>query len=96
MGQSICIEGVKPPDGKWKKMKGAYDACVSAGIDVPIEVLRFFGHSPPLDPLGVVLSLNCGGIDAIEKLNEEMKDGFVVDLKKLDPDIRYLRFYVSY
>ena len=87
------IIGFKLPDTKFKKMKGVYDACVKAGINVPDEVMCYFQDEPP-DDNGVIIELNKHL--AVKKYNTEMKDGFDVDLTKLDPDIKVLRFYHSY
>lgn len=39
----MTLEGVKPPNAKFIKMKAIYDACQEGEINVPQEVLKFFG-----------------------------------------------------
>ena len=87
------IVGFKPPDDQFKKMKGVYDACVKAGINVPDEVMEFFNDEPP-DDSGVAVELDKH--KAVKEYSAEMQDGFELDLIKLDPNIKLIRFYHSY
>jgi len=47
MGMSSHVVGFVPVDEQYEKMKKVYDTCVEAGVDVPSEVEKFFGYSPP-------------------------------------------------
>ena len=93
MSMSTTVVGIKPPDIKWKKMKEVYDACMSAQVDIPDEVDRFFGGEKP-DEKGVVVSLR-GHICCV-KWQAEMEEGFEVNLNHLPEDISIIRFYNSY
>ena len=99
MSMSYRIEGYKPVDAKWTQMKQAYDACVSAGVEVPKEVMHFFNYEPPAAE-GVMIELGRSGNVTFRKgitpLNQQYCDGYVVDLKELDPEIRILKFVISY
>lgn len=92
MSMSTHVVGFKPPDDKWKAMKAVYDACVAAGVVVPEDVQNFFGWTPP-DEAGVE-------VDERKLPLKEWKDrsrqGFELDVTKLDPDIKIVRFYNSW
>lgn len=36
------VYAIRVPDETWKKMKAVRDACVAAGINVPLEVQSYF------------------------------------------------------
>ena len=94
MSSSMHIEGVKPPGTKWLHMKKIWDACNEGGVDAPKEVMEFFDYSPP-DEIGVVVDEKGLG-DAVSRSDKEMTDGYVIDLSKLNKDIKYLRVYMAY
>lgn len=54
---NMMVEAYRPPDEKWQAMRDAYNACVSAGVPVPPEVVRFFGDSGAPDDRGIVVRL---------------------------------------
>ncbi len=93
MSMNSHVYGIKPADEKWEWMKKVYDSCVSAGIDPPVEVTKFFNYESP-DDKGVIVEIE--KTNAVEKYNEEMREGFEVDLKKLPKDITIIRFVNSY
>jgi hypothetical protein len=98
MSMSAHIVGFVPPDEKWEKMKQVYDACKAAGIDPPDRVIKFFGGEAP-DPAGVERHLDVmTRASAVKAWSAEhgASSGFEVDLRKLDPDIKILRFYNSW
>ena len=90
---STHIIGIKPPDEKWKKMKKVWDACQAAGLDVPDPVAEFFGDEEP-DAKGVVVDLD--EAVGVEPVTEEGQNVFEVDLAKLAPDIKIIRFWNAY
>jgi hypothetical protein len=94
MSMSTHVVGIKPPDEKWKKMKAVYDACEAAGVSPPPEVGGFFGHEAP-DKLGVMVSQKDLG-NALREWRDDTCMGYEVDLTKLTPDIKVLRFYNSW
>jgi hypothetical protein len=97
------LEGVRPQDKRWLRMKNAYESCMAAGVAVPQDVLDYFDFDSyeeeyiteegPAEPLADGHKIHC---DAITRHGEEMQDGFIVDLRKLDPAIKILRFVNSY
>lgn len=91
MGMSSHVVGIAEPDESWRKMKAAYDACLNARVEVPDEVLEFFGGEPP-DDAGMEVSVQ----DSVIGFSSEYRQGFTVDLKRLPPRIRFIRFYNSF
>jgi hypothetical protein len=100
MSMSTYVYGIKPADAKYQEMLGIYNMCIKAKVEIPKEVQKFFGDEDP-DPAGVVenLSSNWGkskNKSAVTPYRADMQEGFEVDLSKLDPNIKILRFVNSY
>ena len=95
MGMSTHIVGIKPPDDTWKKMKAIHDACLAAGLgaSIPKEVEDYFNNETP-DAMGVVVDLEDAA--GVLEYRTESHAGFSVDLRKLPPDIKILRFWNAY
>ena len=93
MEMSTHVEGFKPPDEKWHKMKQVYDACMMAKIAVPQEVDSFFEGSPP-DEAGVAVDLNRN--PCCREFSRDTRAGFEIDLRKLPKDVVIIRFTNSY
>ena len=89
MSMSSNVIGFKPPDEKWRQMKLVYDACRTAGVDVPETVNEFFNHEKP-DDMGVVVEI------PFHEYRDDMQEGFEVHLLELPADIRVIRFFNSY
>jgi len=90
---STDIIGIKPADEKWKQMKAIWDACKTAKIQVPAEVEKFFGWADPEDQ-GVIVDIR--NSNAVQKVNEDGECGFLVDLNKLSPDVKFIKFTNSW
>lgn len=96
MSQSLHVVGIRPPDEKFEKMKAVWDSCKAAGVPIPEEVESFFEHEFP-DESGVVVDIQYeADTVCVTRYEDEMKEGFEVDLTELPADITILRFYVSY
>lgn len=93
MSMSSHIVGFRPPDAKWRKMKDAFDACEAADVPIPADVSRFFNHENP-DESGVEVPIE--RTDAVTEYRADMRDGFEIDLTKLPPDVKIIRFFNSY
>lgn len=91
MEMSTHVQGFKPPDGEWLKMKKVYDACEQAGIDVPDEVKKYFEYNTP-DDNGVEVDIK----KYIKEWSTVMGDGIEIDLTQLPKDIKIIRFYNSW
>lgn len=89
MSMSTYVKGFRPPDDKWRNMKNVYDNCVSLGINVPHEVIRFFNYDPPNEN-GVEVPVH------MTKSNGSSVDYFDVNVSDIPKDVTILRFCNSY
>lgn len=88
MSMSTYIKGFRLPDEKWRSYKKIYDACMTAGINPPKEVIDFFNDKEP-DDSGVEINLS----DIAEAWSDESSEGFQIEIAKLPKDIKIIRFY---
>lgn len=89
---STHVIGIKPPDDVWRRMKRAYDACVEAGVRVPIVVENFFEGTTP-DPAGVTVELEL--LECVQPWvdADRTSSGFEVDVRGLPPNVTVVRFF---
>lgn len=92
MSTSAHIVGFRPADEKWNKMKATWLACENAGVPIPQEVEAFFGHESPGDKPGAEVEIKA----AMREWKDEYRQGFEVDITKLSPDVKVLRFYKAW
>ena len=93
MGISYYVLGIKPSDEKFAAMKAVWDACIKAKINIPKDVLEFFGDSEPNEK-GVTTYLDNQG--PYVTIDGEDDYRLTVDLRKLPDDIKILQFVVSW
>lgn len=93
MSMSTHVIGIRPPNEKWLKMKKVYDVCEAAGVSAPREVDEFFNDEEP-DKDGVVVELSYE--TGVSDYNEEMENGYQIDITKLPKDVTIVRFVNSY
>lgn len=94
MGMSTHLIGFRPADAhKTKTMKAVLDACQDAGVDPPKEVEDFFNVKCP-DPSGALVEIEKSV--AVKRWRYEDAEGFEVDLTRLDPTVKVIRFYNSW
>lgn len=93
MGMSTHVVAIRPADERWHQMKAVYDACAAADLDIPDEVVDYFGGEEP-DPKGVVLDLYRS--QAVQDWSDKDSVGLEVTLTKLPPDVQILRFFNSW
>lgn len=91
MGMSTHVTGFRPADEKWKRMKDIYDLCEQQKIEIPAEVVKFFGYDRP-DSSGVEVKLN----DALSEFEDDYRSGYEVRVDKLPKDISVIRFWNSW
>jgi len=87
MSMSTTVYGIVPPDEKFKQMKKIYDDCKDADIEPPEAVSEFFDWETP-DDAGMTVSLD----DVESEYSDEYSSGIEIELSKLDPKIKTLRF----
>lgn len=92
MGMSTHVIGFRAADEKWKKMKAAYNSCQKAGIPIPREVSEFFNWGDPNNLSGIEVKLG----EALKPWQTDGCEGYEVDVTKLPPNLKILRFYNSY
>ena len=100
MGTHYFVEGIKPPDDDWKRMKAIWDACEEADVDPPDEVERFFDGEKP-DPKGVTMRLGDTWEDrthheCFEYGSEDSRAWFDVEIDKLPKDVKIIRFEMGW
>ena len=96
MGMSTSVAGIVPADAQFNKMKEIWEMCESTGVSIPQEVLDFFDDERP-DPAGVVVYLSDNTSEsAVQEYNDDMSSGFEVDISKLDPKFKIIRFVNSW
>lgn len=93
MGMSTHVIGIRRPDEKWSQMKAVWDACKLAGVEPPDEVANFFEYGTP-DPSGIRVELE--GKPCVRVFNDDMRQGFEVDIDKLPKNVTFVRFYNSW
>lgn len=99
MGQSTHLVGFKPADSHYKKMFRVLESCREVGVDPPERVKSFFGPNwEEADEKGVRVPFfpkSIGESGVYEWNDGDTQWGIEVDLRKLDPDVKILRFYNS-
>lgn len=91
MGMSTHVKGFRPPDDTWVQMKAIWDACESAGVEVPQKVCDFFNGETP-DDTGMEIDIDV----ASSEWRDEYREGIEIDLSKLPKGLKVIRFYNSY
>lgn len=110
MDARLTVVGIKPPGDKWAKYKQAWEACEAAGVDVPDDVMDFFGE---VGPQAEGVAVKIGGID-VERLPGALRQphdciiriiddldvgssetGIVIDITRLPADVRWLKITVD-
>lgn len=94
MGMCSHVVGIFSPPDSWIKMKAVWDACKLADIAIPEEVLDFFGGEEP-DPRGVVSVIDHPCVSVYKDIDRNA-EGFEIDLEKLPPGLRRIRFVNSW
>lgn len=97
MGMSTYVLGIRPADENYRKMLAVWEACQAAKVKPPREVEDFFAGIDP-DPAGVKVDLSeqSSGVKKWRGEKNEAAEGIEVDLRKLDPTIKILRFVNSW
>jgi len=95
MSHSAHISGFKPPDDEWQRMKAVFDACRNADIDVPSNVVKYFGYLDP-DDAGVSVSQKEMEMICLSKYQTDDVEGFEINVKLIPKDIKIIRFYCSF
>lgn len=95
MGMSTHVVAIKPADDDYKKKLAAYNACVAAGIEIPDTLKEFFDFEEP-NPEGTSVTLDRYHPECCATWTSDGREGFQVDITKLPPGTRWVRFYNSW
>ncbi len=92
MGMSTHINGYRPADDEWNRKKTAYAALKEAKIPIPKELERFFDYQDPTLLSGMCVDIK----DAVKELDGNCSNIYEVDITKLPPGVRFIRFENSW
>lgn len=76
-----------------KAMKSILEGCSKLGIEPPPEVRQFFQQT---FADGMLVELLPPDHPAMKSFDDDMKSGWEVELSKLPPDVKVLRFFHDY
>ena len=88
MGMGTHVEGFRPPDEDFNKMKAIYYACKDAHVSIPDEVNDFFEGQAP-DSNGVRVDISKA---AKKWTDRDSCEGIEVDVTKLPEGVKIIRF----
>lgn len=89
MGINIHVKGFKIPNERWYEMKAIWDTCVKAKVDIPLQVLHYFGDDEPYES-GVQVDI------PYTEWSDDYRDGIEIQISDLPSDLTSIRFYNSY
>jgi hypothetical protein len=87
---SIHVIGFREPDDTWRKMMAVWDACMAAGVEIPVDVQNYFGDYGSPDPEGMEVEL-----PAIEWQNDH-QSGLEITITDIPKSVKKIRFYNSW
>jgi stress response protein SCP2 len=91
MSMTKYVQGIVPPDEKFKKMLALYRQCEEANVSIPKEVRNFFNNEEP-NEAGVMINLKA----LAKEDGDDSREWIDVDLTKLPPEIKKIRFVMSW
>lgn len=89
MGMSTHVIGFRPPDERWRQMKAVWDTATLAGVEIPDEVVRFFGDEEP-DPAGLEIEL------PLAEWGDDSREGYELQVADIPDGVTVIRFYNSW
>lgn len=97
MGMSTHITAFRDQNGKLKEMLEIKDFCDSKGVSYPAEVNEYFGseaneRSKYLRESMSELSVK----DWVKPWNDDMQEGYEVNVKDIPAEVSIIRFYNSW
>lgn len=88
---STHVVGIKPPTPGYLAKLKVWEACETAGVPIPDEVLEYFNHEEP-DPSGMVTEIT-GAMRDWSRVGAEGHEVIVGDLPE---GVEIVRFYNSW
>jgi hypothetical protein len=89
VSMSTHVIGFVPPDDEWQRMKKIWDACTEADVALPERVEKFFDFTKP-DERGQEVDI------PHRPYRVEGCEGIEVEIAKLPPNVKVIRFYNSW
>ncbi len=89
MSMSTHVEGFVPADEEYAKMKAVWDACDSAGIEIPEDVFDFFDEVKPTG-LGMRIDLK------LEDYRNGEDEGFKLLVSDIPKNVKTILFFNSW
>lgn len=89
MSMSTNVYGFVPPDDNWKAMKKVWDACKSAGVDIPNKVDKFFNYQDP-DPAGTEIDI------PYDDYSDDSRSGIEISVSDIPANVKIIRFVNSW
>jgi hypothetical protein len=88
-----CITGNSE---KHEKMRAIYDSCMDLGIDPPDEVAQYFDSDCVLSRIEGTVDFNLPDYSVEQIWGKDGNKAWIVDLSKLDEDVKKIVFYVGW
>ena len=100
MGMTTHIKAFQPSDNpNFKAHKEIAELCLKANISLPTETAAFFGVSPTagyLEMIEEALEVPLKQGVHYDEIQEDMTEGFIVDINKLPKGVNIIKFINSY
>lgn len=93
MGMSTHVVGIVPADEEYTNKMKAFNACQEAGIHPPDELWDFFGGERP-EPEGIIEYID--DEDFVSEWQDDMREGYEIDVTKLPKKYKLIRVYNSW
>ena len=90
MGVSVYVQGIRPFNDRYKKMKAIHDACVEARVSVPEEVSEYLTGAGQND-YGIEVEIE----EAVKDVEGDCDEGtiYLVDLTEIPQNVKMLRIF---
>jgi hypothetical protein len=98
VSMSTSVVGIRDLDGQFAKMIALKEACEAAGVSYPDAVVKFFGPDQVNESVDWLREqMEEVNIDpAVARSSGDGSNTWEVDLKKLPPDVKGIRFRNGY
>lgn len=95
MSKQMVVQGFRVYDEEWRRMTAVQEACVSAQVKIPLEVIAYFDGTKDGQPGYTKLEFDVRNSIAVKEWEGDEAFGVEVDLTKLPMDVKTLRVYVQ-
>ena len=95
MSMSTSVIGIRASNAEHKAKRDAVIACVKAKVNIPKELLNYFGDIGE----GTIVEDAAAGLEVEIPKNEWRNDyasGYEIEVSKIPPGVEKIRFYNSW